>query len=102
MGNFLFEMLRRIYGSWRREVFSTVLIAIAAFFISNDRASLIRALQAAGLVMVLWVLYHLGSILWKLRIITGLREGDPRIEVSFIDERKEVIETRSSAALGAC
>jgi hypothetical protein len=99
MGNLVSEMGLRIYGSWRREVFSTVLTALATFFISNDRISLIRALEAAALVMGLWFLFHLGAILWKLRIVTGLRDGDPRIEVSFIDERKEVIPTPYSAAL---
>lgn len=99
MGNLLSEWRRRIIDTWRKEVFSTVLISIATFLVGRDLKALVSALVASVVVMGGWMFYHLLCILWKVRIITGLHDNDPRIEVSFIDERKEVLSVPHSAAL---
>jgi hypothetical protein len=99
MGNLFSEWWQRVSHTWKTELLSSVLIAIATFLIGRDVQSLIHALEAVALVMGAWLAYHAARVLWKVRIITGLRKGDPRIEATFIDERKEVLAVPRSAAL---
>ena len=76
-----------------------MLLAFATYCFGHKLDALFEALKAFAAVMILWAMWHFVCLLWRIRIITGLHVGDPRIEVSFIDERKEVIPTQHSAAL---
>lgn len=103
MGNLLYEWVQRIIDTWKKEALFSMVTSICAFFIDRRGGvghSLVVSLESGLLALVLFALWHLATILWSLRIITGLHSNDdPRIEVSFVDERKEVIAVQHSAAL---
>jgi len=61
--------------------------------------SILASLGSGLVALALCALWHLGRVLWKARVVTGLYDGDPRITVIFIDERKEVIPTAHCASL---
>jgi hypothetical protein len=102
MGNVLSEWFRRIAHTWRVEAMFSTVTAISAFFIGKQRDvghSLYVSLVSALCALMLFALFHLAQILWGLRIITGLHNGDPIVVVTFCDDRKAPIAVPHTASL---